>query len=110
VGFAANYTGVKIMVDPVLSTGLAGVTSGLASAQQAAQDIASAGISDRPADRPDSNSPGGDSTLDSSTPASVVNLSEAVVQLKSSELQVQASATVVASAEQALGTLLDINT
>jgi len=92
------------MVDSVLSTGLAGVASGIASAQQAAQDIATATTTDSPS----IDQPSGDSAAASDSPASIVSLTEAVVQLQSSELQVQASAEVVASADEVLGTLLNI--
>jgi len=93
-----------MMVDSVLSTGLAGIASGIAGAQQAAQDIATATT----VDSPTSDRPSGDSAVDSDSPASIVDLTEAVVQLQSSELQVQASAEVVASADEVLGTLLNI--
>lgn len=69
----------------VLATGLQGLQGGVARANDAAGKIARAGTTD----------PDGDLT----TP---------LVQLKSSELQVKASAAVVKSADDMIGTLIDI--
>ncbi len=91
------------MVESVLSTGLEGIKSGIGSAQQAAQDIASATTVN------DTNDLSAGGTTSESSPAAVVSLTEAVLQLQSSETQVAASAKVVETADKILGTLLDIN-
>jgi hypothetical protein len=85
------------MVDSVLSTGLQGVLSGVENAQQAAQNIASATTI---------GSTNGEGQS-AENPATVVELTEAVVDLKVSEQQVQASAAVIESADEMIGTLLD---
>lgn len=90
------------MVESVLSTGLEGIKSGIGNAQQAAQDIASL------ATTPEVNDSTSSKGTASAGPASVVNLTESVLQLQSSETQVQASAKVVETADQILGALLDI--
>jgi flagellar hook protein FlgE len=87
------------VVESVLSTGLDGIKSGIGNAQQAAQDIASVATT---ADVNDSTLP------NSAGPASVVSLTESMLQLQSSETQVQASAKVVETADKILGALLDI--
>ena len=80
------------MVDSVLSVGLQGVQAGVASAREAAQDIASA------------TAPPADTTENTDVTA---DLTEAVVQLKVSELQVAASTAVIKTADEILGTLVD---
>jgi hypothetical protein len=95
---------VNIVVESVLSTGLEGIKSGIANAQQAAQDIASLTTT---TDVSDSTLANGTAQV---SPASIVSLTESVLQLQSSETQVQASATVVGTADKILGALLDIKT
>ncbi|ARN76350.1 hypothetical protein [Oceanicoccus sagamiensis] len=80
------------MINSVLSTGLQGVQSGVSTAQRAAEDIVQATTTD-----PQTAS-GGDSLAD---------ITEAAVSLKVGEQQVQASAAVVKTADEVLGTLLD---
>ena len=83
------------MVDSVLSVGLQGVQNGLATTYQAAQDIASATTTEKSKDAPN----GRDVTADITT---------AVVELKVGEHQVKASAAVIKTADEMMGTLIDI--
>jgi hypothetical protein len=73
-------------VNSVLSSGIQGVQAGFQRANRAAGEIASAGTSEQ----------GGD-------------LITPIVDLKSSEIQVKASAAVIKSADEMVGTLIDIN-
>jgi flagellar basal body rod protein FlgG len=75
------------MVNNIASTGLAGIQAGINTAGQAAQSIASA------------------STRDAE--ASSKDITTAAVELKQAEQQVQASAKVVKSADEMLGTVID---
>lgn len=79
------------MVDSVLSAGLQGIQSGLSSARQAAEDIGQATKT----------------ATSTENDEQAVDITEAAVNLKISERQVQASATVVKTADEILGTLLD---
>jgi glutamine synthetase len=85
-----NNKGLSV-VDSVLSAGLQGIQSGVNAARQAAEDIGRA------------------TTTATSTDNDEVaeDITEAAVELKISERQVQASATVVKTADEVLGTLLD---
>jgi flagellar basal body rod protein FlgG len=74
-----------MMVDSVLSVGVTGIQNGVRKAQQAANEIAGANVADRSQD----------------------DLTESMVDLKMSEIQVEASAAVVKTADDMLGTLLD---
>ncbi len=69
----------------VLATGVQGVQTGLASANDAAGKIARFGTTQQDGD-----------------------LATPLVQLKSSELQVKASAAVIKTADEMVGTLIDI--
>ncbi|PCH61401.1 MAG: hypothetical protein COC05_00990 [Gammaproteobacteria bacterium] len=75
-------------IDSAFNNGLLGVQRGLSQAQQSANDIAGA------AARKD---------------ATVSDVSRAVVDLRQAELQVQASAQVVKTADELRGSLIDIN-
>ena len=86
------------MVDSVLSIGLKGVLSGVEAAHQAAQDIVAATTVQASSE--------GEAV--ESSPAATVDLTQAALDLQASEQQVMASATVVKSADEMLGTLLDI--
>jgi len=79
------------MVDSVLSVGVQGLQNGLNSARQAAEDITRATTTATSTENDDS----------------AVDITAAAVELKISERQVQASATVVKTADEVLGTLLD---
>lgn len=74
-------------VNSILSTGVQGIQSGLQRANRAAGEIASAGIG--------TGGQGGD-------------LATPIVDLKLSELQVKASAAVIRTADEVVGTLIDI--
>lgn len=76
------------VVDSLLATGLHGVQTGITHANQAARDIVSATTEEHP--------------------ATTVNLTDAIVELKVSEHQVKASAAVIKTADEVLGTLIDI--
>ena len=71
-----------------MAAGMSGVHAGLQQANAAAQDIAQA-----------TNKPEADNSLNKVT--------EAVVDLKVSELQVEASAAVVKTADDMMGTLIN---
>ena len=76
-------------VGSLLNTGVAGIQKGLSDANRAAADIAKVGAS---------SASGEDATSD---------ITRAVVDLKSSELQVKASAQLVKTADDMLGGLID---
>ncbi len=79
------------MADSILSTGLQGIQNGVNTANQAARDIVRATTTEQDAD--------GEVTAD---------ITEAVVDLKVGEIQAKASAAVVRTADEVLGTLVDI--
>ena len=90
-------------VNSVLSTGIEGIKNGLETAQNAAQTIATASVSEA-------------TETDAATPRPVPQpqdtnglntLTEALVDLKVGENQVKASATVIKTADDMLGTLVD---
>ncbi len=87
------------MVDSVLSVGVQGIQSGIANANKAAQDIARATTTE-----------GTENTENSNNTGDTVDLTEAIVALKVSEQQVEASATVIKTADDILGTVIDIKT
>ena len=72
-------------VNSILSTGVQGVQSGLQRANRAAGEIARAGTTEQDGD-----------------------LATPIVDLKRSELQVKASAAVIKTADEVVGTLIDI--
>ena len=78
------------MVDSVMATGMAGVHAGFQRANDAAQDIAQM------------------ATKESASGNAINDVTEAVVDLKVSELQVEASAKVVQTADDMMGTLINI--
>lgn len=75
-------------ISPTLSTGLQGVQQGVQGAQRAAQDIVRAGAVDGPAGSND--------------------VAEPLIDLKLYQRSVEASAQVVKTADETLGTLLDV--
>ena len=88
------------MVDSVLSIGLQGVQQGVSSARQAAQDVVAATTVDT-LQTPTSQT--------SSAGAEVVpDLATALVDLKISEHQVEASAAVIRTADEIMGTIINI--
>ena len=92
------------MVDSVLSSGLRGIQSGINSAREAAEDIAQATTSDQ-----FSNAVNPSQSLAAAEQGGggLESITEAAVQLKVSELQVEASAAVVRTADEVLGTLIN---
>jgi flagellar hook protein FlgE len=76
-------------IGSLLNTGVAGIQKGLGDANRAAADIAKIG------------------TRSASGEGATSDLTRAVVDLKSSELQVKASAQVVKTADDMLGSLID---
>ena len=76
------------MVESVLSAGIQGVQHGVSTARQAAEDIVSA-------------------TTAGAEESPVGDITRAVVDLKIAEQQVQASATVIKTADEILGTIID---
>lgn len=89
------------MVDAVLSAGLQGIQNGVGSARQAADDIVRA-TTTNPNTTPSPTENSGRSSIDTTA-----DLTTAVVELKASEQQVQASAAVIKTADEVLGTLID---
>ncbi len=86
------------MVDSILSAGLQGAQSGIATARRAAEDIASAAAPITPPVTSSDNTESADTTAD---------ITEAIVELKVGEQQVKASAAVIKTADEVLGTLVD---
>lgn len=84
------------MIESALAAGLQGVQTGIANANQAARDIATATTTPRPGEQQDA-------------PQDVnATITQAAVELKASENQVEASAAVIRTADEVLGTLIDI--
>ena len=75
------------MSNSILSIGVQGVQAGLARANLAASDIVKAGLDDT------GSGPG---------------LTSSLVELKAGEIAVKASAAVIKSADETMGTLIDI--
>ena len=76
------------MISPILNTGLQGVQKGIEGAEEAASRIVKAGTVE-------------------SAPASDASVVEPMVDLKLYERSVEASAKVVKTADEVLGTILD---
>lgn len=77
------------MVDSLLSTGVNGIQRGVETAREAASDIAKAG------------------TVNEEDAATLPELAESAVKLIQAEQQVAASAAVVRTADELLGTIID---
>ncbi len=88
------------MVDSVMSTGLQGVQHGLDTARQGAQGIVSATTNTSASSDP--------ALTQAPEPGVSTDLVEAVVSLKLGEQQVEASAAVIKTADEILGTLINI--
>lgn len=84
------------MIESALAAGLQGVQTGIANANQAARDIATA-TTTRPSEQQSSSGEDVNATI-----------TQAAVELKVSENQVKASAAVIRTADEILGTLIDI--
>lgn len=87
------------MVDSVMASGLQGVQRGVNNAQQAAQNIAE--TTTQPREQSNNVERAGSDERPS--------LEESIVELKTSERQVEASAQVVKTADDLLGTIVDIS-
>ena len=87
-------------MDSILSAGIAGVQAGQSSALSAAQKITSAVGSGQP-------KAGSVNEINAANSNSLDNITEGVVELVASEQQVQASASVIETADEVLGTLID---
>jgi hypothetical protein len=79
-----------VSIQSIYQTGLNGVNQGLAGMEQAAQDIVQSGLNLY------------------EDPQGTKNLAEAAVELKVNEHLARASAQVVRTADETLGTLIDI--
>lgn len=93
-----------MVVNSVLSAGVAGVKNGLSTAQSAAQDIANLNTSTP--DEPTVDRLGA-SNQDNAGTNGLDNLTQAIVDLKVGEQQVKASTAVIRTADEVLGTLID---
>lgn len=87
------------MVNSILSAGVQGISSGLEQARKAAEDIAETALQP-PSQTGANNPPSSDDGLS--------NLTSAAVDLKLGELQVKASANVIKTADEIIGTIVDI--
>ena len=92
-------------MDSVLATGLAGIQTGISSAQNAAQKIATATTAPIGEEAVDAS--GQNENIDATQPSGLNAITEGAVELVQSEQQVQASAAVVRTADETLGTLID---
>ncbi len=94
------------MVNSVLSAGLQCVQSGINTSREAAADIAQAATLDPTAEQgvePDSGA-----NSEPVAGGALADITEAIVQLKVGEHQVKASAEVIRTADEILGTIVDI--
>ena len=97
------------MVDSISSAGIQGVKAGMSGIGQAAQNIA--GVTARTTSTDSSGSLASSySPAESagSSPDTIVNVTESLIQLSKSESQVQASAKIVETGSDVLGMLLDV--
>jgi len=89
-------------VNPILQSGLNGIQTGLKGMNRAAQDIADLNLDDR------SNTPTDNDPIRRPPTDRLADAADAIVDLKVHARQVQASAKVVATADEILGFLLDV--
>lgn len=102
------------MADSILSIGLQGVNSGVNRVREAAQDIASLTTTDTFS--PVQNTTGQQAGNSTGTPNQAAptdgditgDLATSIVDLKIGEIQVKASAAVIKTADEILGTIVDI--
>ena len=97
------------MVDSISSAGIQGVKAGMSGIGQAAQNIA--GVTARTASTDSSDSLASSyspAKSAGSSPDTIVNVTESLIQLSKSESQVQASAKIVETGSDVLGMLLDV--
>lgn len=105
------------MADSILSIGLQGVNSGVNRVREAAQDIASLTTTDTFTPVQNTTGQGGPNTGNGTgTPTQATptdgditgDLATSIVDLKIGEIQVKASAAVIRTADEMLGTIVDI--
>lgn len=89
------------MPDSLLSLGTQGVNNGLTIARNAAADIASVATSSP------GTPVGAEPPTSPEAPESLSDLTSAAVELKVGELQVKASAAVIKTADEVLGTIIN---
>ena len=95
-------------IPSALNSGIQGLQNARAAADQAATDIvASTTLSTEPQPNPD-NSEVNTEVSDSSNNLELPDLNQAIVNLKVAEFQAKASTEVIRSADDSLGTLLDV--
>ncbi len=96
-------------IPSALNSGLQGLQNARATADQAAEEIvASTTLSTEPPKNPANN---GEVNTEVSNPSSKLelpDLNQAIVNLKVAEFQAKASTEVIKSADDSLGTLLDV--
>jgi hypothetical protein len=91
---------MQISASSAFSSGLSSVQNGQQRVNQAANDIASISV-----EKPAAQSPGANPSNNQAQP---VDLATSLVDLQIGKQQVQAGAEVIKTADDALGTLLDI--
>lgn len=94
---------VGVVVDSILSVGLQGVQTGVSNARKAAEDIVAVTTADSTQGSSSQASPVTSSDSDQTN-----DLATALVNLKISEHQVQASTAVIKTADEMIGTLINI--
>jgi len=97
-----------VEIPSALNSGIQGLQNARAAADQAATDIvASTTLSTEQQPNPD-NSEVNTEVSDSSNNLELPDLNQAIVNLKVAEFQAKASTEVIRSADDSLGTLLDV--
>lgn len=92
-----------------MNSGLQGLQNARATADQAAADIvASTTLSDEPLKNPANNVEVNTEVSNPSNNIELPDLNQAIVNLKVAEYQAKASTEVIKSADDSLGTLLDV--
>jgi len=97
-----------VEIPSALNSGIQGLQNARAAADQAATDIvANTALSTEQQSNPD-NSEVNTEVSDSSNNLELPDLNQAIVNLKVAEFQAKASTEVIRSADDSLGTLLDV--
>lgn len=94
-------------IQSALNAGLQGFSNAQQTANEAATAIAN-GVVSESVDSPNSGANTQNSTEQAASSNQPANLNQEIVNLKVSEYQAKASAEVINSADEALGTLLDV--
>ncbi|TWX66303.1 hypothetical protein ESZ36_15655 [Colwellia demingiae] len=96
-------------IPSAMNSGLQGLQNARATADQAAADIvASTTLSDEPLKNPANNVEVNTEVSNPSNNIELPDLNQAIVNLKVAEYQAKASTEVIKSADDSLGTLLDV--